>query len=234
MDNKKKLQKPNTKGVLPRLLKMLFKEYPVQLIVVALCIVAMSYASTIASIYLSDFITLIDRALEGGGWASIKGEVYSNLAEMLGIYAVGLISAFAYTRIMAIVTQDFLNKTRQKMFSKMQELPLRYFDTHPHGDIMSYYTNDIDTLRELVSRSIPQLMNSSLIIILLTVNMLRISLWMTMVVFCGVVVMVFVVKYIGGNSAKFFLRQQKSIAKTEGYIEEMMNGQRVVKAFCHE
>ena len=235
MARNKNFQKPNTKGVLGRLLKMLFKEYPVQLIVVAVCIVAMSYASTIASIYLTDFITIIEGALEtGGGWSSVKSEVLSNLAEMLGIYAVGLISAFAYTRIMAIVTQDFLDKTRQKMFSKMQSLPLRYFDTHPHGDIMSYYTNDIDTLRELVSRSIPQLMNSALIIILLTVNMLRISLWMTIVVFCGVVVMVFVVKYIGGNSAKFFLRQQKSIAKTEGYIEEMMNGQRVVKAFCHE
>ena len=104
------------------------------------------------------------------------------------------------------------------MFSKMQELPLRYFDTHPHGDIMSYYTNDIDTLRELVSRSIPQLMNSALIIILLTVNMLRISFWMTLVVFCGVIVMSVVVKYIGGNSAKYFLRQQKALAKAEAEV----------------
>ena len=235
MEKTKRPPKPNTKGVLIRLLKMLFREYPFRLIVVAICIALMSYASTIASIYLSDFITLIEGALKsGGGWESIKDQVLSNLTEMIITYAIGLVSAFAYTRIMAILTQDFLNKTRQRMFSKMQDLPLRYFDTHPHGDIMSYYTNDIDTLRELVSRSIPQLMNSSLIIILLTVNMLRISLWMTLVVFCGVIVMVFVVKYIGGNSAKFFLRQQKAIAKTEGYIEEMMNGQRVVKAFCHE
>ena len=235
MEKMKRPPRPNTKGVLGRLLKMLFREYPLQLIVVAVCIGLMSYASTIASIYLTDFITLIEGALKnGGGWASIKDQVISNIIEMVCIYALGLVSAFAYTRIMAILTQDFLNKTRQKMFSKMQDLPLRYFDTHPHGDIMSYYTNDIDTLRELVSRSIPQLMNSALIIILLTVNMLRISLWMTLVVFCGVLVMVFVVKYIGGNSAKFFLRQQKAIAKTEGYVEEMMNGQRVVKAFCHE
>ncbi|MBQ8849134.1 MAG: ABC transporter ATP-binding protein [Clostridia bacterium] len=228
------MKRPNTKGTLPRLLKMLFKEYPVQLIVVALCIAVMSYASTIASIYLSDFITLIEHALEGGGWESIKSAVYSNIIEMVIIYALGIISAFTYTRIMAIVTQDFLNKTRQRMFAKMQELPLRYFDTHPHGDIMSYYTNDIDTLRELVSRSIPQLMNSTLIIVMLAVNMLRISLWMTLMVLVGVVAMIFVVKYIGGNSAKYFLKQQKSIAKSEGFIEEMMNGQRVVKAFCHE
>ena len=234
MKKPQNFKRKNTKGVLGRLLKMLFKEYPLQLIVVAICIIAMSYASTIASIYLSDFIVLIKKALDGGGWASIRGDVYSNLAEMMAIYALGIIAAFAYTRIMAVVTQDFLNKTRQRMFSKMQELPLRYFDTHPHGDIMSYYTNDIDTLRELVSRSIPQLMNSALIIILLTVNMLRISLWMTLVVFVGVVAMVFVVKYIGGNSARYFLKQQKSIAKVEGYVEEMMNGQRVVKAFCHE
>ena len=230
----KKANVNNKKGVLFRLLGMLFKQYPIQLIVVAICIVLMSYASTIASIYLSDFIVLIKKALVGGGWESIKGAVYSNLAEMLAIYAGGIIAAFTYTRVMAVVTQDFLNVTRRKMFAKMQELPLRYFDTHPHGDIMSYYTNDIDTLRELVSRSIPQLMNSALIIILLTVNMLRISLWMTLVVFCGVIVMVFVVKYIGGNSAKYFLKQQKSIARAEGFVEEMMNGQRVVKAFCHE
>jgi len=222
------------KGVLGRLLRMLFREYPIQLIVVAVCIVIMSYASTIASIYLTDFIYLIGDALEGGGWESIKSDVYKNIVEMLITYVLGLVSAFAYTRIMAIVTQDFLNKTRKRMFAKMQELPLRYFDTHPHGDIMSYYTNDIDTLRELVSRSIPQLMNSALIIILLTVNMLRISVWMTLLVFCGVVVMTFVVKYIGGNSAKYFIKQQRSIAKTEGFVEEMMNGQRVVKAFCHE
>ena len=234
MKKQQNFKRPNTKGVLTRLLRMLFKEYPLQLIAVAICIGAMSYASTIASIYLSDFITLIEKALKSGGWDSIKSNVLSNIIQMVIIYAVGIVAAFAYTRIMAIVTQDFLNKTRQRMFSKMQELPLRYFDTHPHGDIMSYYTNDIDTLRELVSRSIPQLMNSALIIILLTVNMLRISLWMTLVVFCGVIVMSVVVKYIGGNSAKYFLRQQKALAKAEGFIEEMMNGQRVVKAFCHE
>ncbi len=231
--NKKQMPKPK-KGVIGRLLKMLFKEYPIQLIVIALCIAVVSYASTIASIYLADFITLIERALKGGGWESIKGEVIRNITEMAITYALGILAAFLYTRIGAILTQNFLNDMRKKMFAKMQELPIKYFDTHPHGDVMSYYTNDIDTLRELVSRSVPQFMNSGLIVILLIVNMLRISVWMTIVVALGAIAMLIVVKYIGGNSAKYFIKQQKSIARSEGFVEEMMNGQRVVKAFCHE
>ena len=236
------MKKINKKGVLGRLLKMLFKEYPVHLIVVVICIIAMSYASTIAGLYLADFLTLIEQALGLGdfaaagaiGWGGIKSQVYSNIVKMVVTYALGIVGAFTYTRIMAVVTQNFLHSIRKQMFSKMQELPIRYFDTHPHGDIMSYYTNDIDTLRELVSRSIPQLINSALIITLLIFNMLQISVWMTLIVGVGVIAMSMVVKYVGGNSAKFFIKQQKSIAKTEGYIEEMMNGQRVVKAFCHE
>ena len=236
------MKKINKKGVFGRLIKMLFKEYPVHLIIVILCIIAMSYASTIAGLYLADFLTLISKALAIGdyagevavGWNGIKGDVYSNIIKMVITYALGIVGAFTYTRIMAVVTQNFLHSIRKQMFSKMQELPIRYFDTHAHGDIMSYYTNDIDTLRELVSRSIPQLINSSLIIALLVFNMLQISVWMTIVVGVGVIAMTFVVKYVGGNSAKFFIKQQKSIAKTEGFIEEMMNGQRVVKAFCHE
>ena len=231
--DKKQMPKPK-KGVVMRLLKMLFREYPIQLIAIAVCIAIVSYASTIASIYLADFITLIEKALKGGGWDSIKDNVIKNIIEMLITYALGIVAAFAYTRIGAIMTQDFLNKTRKKMFAKMQELPIKYFDTHPHGDVMSYYTNDIDTLRELISRSIPQFMNSGLIVVLLVVNMIRISVWMTIVVAIGAIVMLFVVKYIGGNSAKYFIKQQRTIAKSEGFVEEMMNGQRVVKAFCHE
>ena len=228
------MKRPKTKGVLGRLLKMLFKEYPVQLIVVTVCIIIMSFASTVAGLFLEEFIRLIMEALGGGGWDMIKDDVIKRIVIMIVIYALGILAAFIYTRIMAIVTQDFLHQTRKKMFSKMQQLPLRYFDTHPHGDIMSYYTNDIDTLRELVSRCIPQFINSGLIVIFLAANMLQISVWMTLVVCIGVAAMSLVVKYVGGNSAKFFLLQQKSIAKAEGFVEEMMNGQRVVKAFCHE
>ena len=224
------------KGVLGRLLKMLFREYRWHLVVVTVCVLIVAYASTIASIFMNKFLLMMEEALRpnSGGWASIRDEVIANILLMVVIYALGWLASFLYTRLMAIVTQRFLNQTRKKMFAKMQTLPLRYFDTHPHGDVMSYYTNDIDTLRELVSRCLPQLLNSGLVLVLLVYNMLRLSLWMTLVIGLGVVAMTFVTKIIGGNSARYFLKQQKSIAKTEGFVEEMMHGQKVVKVFCHE
>ncbi len=225
---------PMKKGVLKRLLGMLFRDYKPQLILVTVCIVVVSVASTIASLFMNRFINYIEEALAGGGWPVIRTRVFVALAIMLGIYLLGWIASFVYTRLMAIVTQSFLDRTRVKMFSKMQTLPLRFFDTHPHGDIMSYYTNDIDTLRQLVSNSLPHVFQSALILIFLVFNMIYLSIWMALVVACGVVAMVWVTKKIGGNSARYFLKQQKSIAKTEGFVEEMMNGQKVVKAFCHE
>ncbi len=224
------------KGVLGRLLKMLFREYRPHLVVVTVCVVIVAFASTIASIFMNKFLLLMEQALgpNSGGWASIRDEVIANVLLMVVIYVLGWFASFLYTRLMAIVTQKFLNQTRKQMFAKMQTLPLRYFDTHPHGDVMSYYTNDIDTLRELVSRCLPQFLNSGLVLVLLVYNMLRLSLWMTLVIALGVVGMTFVTKIIGGNSARYFLKQQKSLAKTEGFIEEMMHGQKVVKVFCHE
>jgi len=234
-------KRPQNKGVLKRLLAYLFKEYKAKLIVVTVCIVLTSFASTIASLFMNFFIEKIEYALEIGavsgwqaGWEAIRTPVFIAVGLMLSIYLVGWITSFLHTRLMAIVTQSFLNSMRKKMFAKMQTLPLKYFDTHPHGDVMSYYTNDIDTLRELVSRCLPQLLNSGLIITFLLINMLYLSFWMTLVVFVGVIAMFIVTKKVGGNSAKFFLKQQKSIAKTEGFVEEMMNGQKVVKVFCHE
>lgn len=225
---------PNNKGVLGRLLRMLFKEYKLPLILVIICVVLTSIASTVASLFMNFFIELIENEGLVYGWSAIQQKILTAIGLMLIIYAVGWVSSFAYTRLMAIITQNFLNQTRRKMFAKMQKLPLRYFDSHPHGDIMSYYTNDIDTLRELVSRCLPQLLNSGLILLLLIFNMLYLSVWMGLVVALGVVAMFFVTKTIGGNSAKYFLKQQKTIAKEEGFIEEMMNGQKVVKVFCHE
>ena len=232
--NMKKRRPPLQKGVLKRLLAMLFRDYKPQLILVAACVIVVSVASTIASLFLTRFITYAGEALEGGGWDSIRVRVYQSVAIMLSIYVLGWIASFVQTRVMAIVTQDFLHRTRVRMFEKMETLPLRYFDTHPHGDIMSYYTNDIDTLRELVSRSLPQILSSALILILLTFNMLYLSFWMALVMAGGVVAMTLVTKTIGGRSAHFFLKQQKSMAKAEGFVEEMMHGQKVVKAFCHE
>ena len=153
---------------------------------------------------------------------------------MIGFYALGVITTFIYSQLMAVVTQGFLDKMRQNMFGSMQSLPIKYFDTHTHGDIMSYYTNDIDTLRQLISQSIPQLLTSFLTIVALLFYMLFLSVWMTLVVFLGVFAMTMVTKKIGGNSARYFVRQQKAIGVVEGYIEEMMNGQKVVQVFCHE
>ncbi len=225
---------PMQKGVLKRLLSMLFRDYKPQLILVTVCVVIVSFASTIAGLFMNRYINYIQEALAGGGWPSIQNKVLMTVGVMLFIYIMGWIASFVYTRVMAVVTQSFLNRTRIKMFAKMQTLPVKYFDTHAHGDIMSHYTNDIDTLRELVSNSLPHLLNAGLIVLMLVFNMLYLSVWMALVVACAVVAMVLVTKKIGGNSAKYFLKQQKSIAKTEGFVEEMMNGQKVVKAFCHE
>lgn len=225
--------RPKNKGVLGRLLKLLFKDYKKPLIVVIVCIILTALASTIASFFMNLFINLIDEGLVSG-WSAVSGRVYLAIGVMLSIYAVGWVASFIHTRTMAITTQSFMNSMRKRMFSKMQELPLRYFDTHPHGDIMSYYTNDIDTLRELISRTIPQIVSSGLILIFLVFYMLYLSAWMALVVAVASVAMVLVTKKIGGNSAKHFIKMQKSIAKSEGFVEEMMEGQKVVKVFCHE
>ena len=139
-----------------------------------------------------------------------------------------------YSQLMAYMTQGFLNKLRQEMFDGMQDLPIRYFDTHKHGDIMSYYTNDIDTLRQMVSQSLPSIIQAGAIVLCVFSIMLYFSIWMTLVLLLGVAAMIFATRKVGGGSAKYFMRQQKSVAAAEGYIQEMMNGQKVVKVFCHE
>lgn len=232
MKTKKNMSK-QAPNVIKRLLKLLFADYKKQLILVTVCLLVTAFASTVASVFMSYYITVIGEGLETG-WDSIKTRIFTAITIMLVIYALGWVSSFLQTRTMAIVTQGFLNKMRKRMFDKMQSLPLRYFDTHPHGDIMSYYTNDIDTLRELISRTLPQLISSGLIIILLVFYMLWLNAWMALVVAVATVAMVMVSKTIGGNSAKHFIKMQKSIAKTEGMVEEMMEGQKVVKVFCHE
>ena len=221
------------KGVLKRVLKILFKEYRLQMIAVAACIVMVSLASTIASIFMNKFIIYIGEGLEYG-LDSVSGKITTAVLSMLCIYALGWAASFAYTRIMAYVTQSFLHSMRKKMFDKMQSFPLRYFDTNAHGDIMSHYTNDIDAIRELISSTLPHLMQSALIVGFLIFNMLYLSAWMALVVGFASIAMILVAKKVGGRSAKNFVAMQKSIAKTEGFVEEMMNGQKVVKVFCHE
>ena len=222
------------KGTFTRLIKMLFAEYKWLLIVAVACVIFSTFASTSASLFLNQIVARVESGLQVGWTDQTSKSILSLIATMAGIYVIGIIATFVQARIMAVVTQGFLNSTRKKMFSKMQNLPIKYFDTHSHGDIMSYYTNDIDTLRQLVSQAIPSLIMSALTITILVAYMLYLSVWMTLVVFGAVILMLFVTKYIGGNSAKYFIRQQKAIGETEGYIEEMMSGQKVVKVFNHE
>jgi ATP-binding cassette subfamily B protein len=224
---------PVKKGVVKRLVKELFREYPVQLIFVAICIIVVSFSSTMASIFMSYYISLIEEGLVVG-LDAIMSRLVTAVIVMFSIYALGWLSNFTYTRIMAIVGQGFLNRMRKKMFDKMQSLPLHYFDTNAHGDIMSHYTNDIDAVRELISNTIPHLMQAVLIVTFLICNMLFLNVWMTLVVVFASIAMITVAKKIGGRSAKNFIKMQKSIAKTEGFVEEMMDGQKVVKVFCHE
>lgn len=217
-----------------RVIKTLFSFYPVLVPVTMLCILFSAAASAIPAIFIQKVTAVIEVWQQTGDWASASAEVYPKVMLLACMYLLSVTAIIAHTQLMAYMTQGFLNKLRCRMFDGMQNLPIKYFDTHKHGDIMSYYTNDIDTLRQLVSQSLPSLLQSSVIVVTVLGIMLYFSVWMTIVVLIGVVAMVFVSKKVGGGSAKYFVRQQRSMGNAEGYIQEMMNGQKVVKVFCHE
>ena len=222
------------KGTMGRLIRTLFEFYPVKMPVVLFCIIFSAVVSSIPSIFMQNVIALVETGWKSGDWGAVSGKIVYYVGMLLTFYVLSIISAVTFTQMMAGITQGFLKKLRVKMFNGMQNLPVRYFDTHNHGDIMSYYTNDIDTLRQMVSQSIPQLLMSSITVLTVFSIMLYFSLWMTLVVICGVVLMFFVTKKVGGNSSKYFIRQQVALGKVEGFVEEIMNGQKVVQVFCHE
>lgn len=226
---------PKTKkGTMKRLIRTLFEFYPRALPLIILGIIFSAVVSSIPSVFMQNIIAIVEQSWKSGDWSSVSGTIFKFVGILLVLYILSLLSAFAYTQAMAILTQGFLKKLRAKMFNGMQNLPIKYFDTHNHGDIMSYYTNDIDTLRQLVSQSLPNLLISSVTILTVFGIMVYFSVWLTLVVFIGVAAIILVTKKVGGNSAKYFIRQQMSIGKAEGFIEEMMNGQKVVQVFCHE
>lgn len=233
MENKE-MQAAPKKGVIRRIIHTLFSFYPVLMPVVLFCILFNAIVSAIPAVFMQNIIAVIEQSYQSGDWEAVAGKILGMAAILAILYAVSLIASFAYCRLLAVITQGSLKKLREKMFNGMQNLPIKYFDTHSHGDIMSYYTNDIDTLRQLISQSMPQLLSSGVMVITVFGIMLYYSLWMSLVVVAGVIIMLRVIKKVGGNSAKYFIRQQESIGKVEGYIEEMMNGQKVVKVFCHE
>ena len=220
------------KGTLGRLIKTLFEFYPVKMPIVLFCIIFSAVVSSIPAIFMQNVIAIVETSWKSGDWDAVSGKVFYYVGLLLVFYILSILSAITYTQMMAGITQGFLKKLRVKMFNGMQDLPVRYFDTHNHGDIMSYYTNDIDTLRQMVSQSIPQLLISSITVLTVFSIMLYFSVWMTIVVVCGVILML--TKKVGGNSAKYFVRQQVALGKVEGFVEEIMNGQKVVQVFCHE
>ncbi len=221
-------------GALKRVLKMLFESYPVLLPVTLVCIIFSAIVNTMPAIFNQQIIALIEKWYISRDWAAAQNEIIPKIVILGVLYLISLLSFFAHTQLMAYITQGFLSKTRKAMFSGMQNLPIKYFDTNKHGDIMSHYTNDIDTLRQLVSQAIPSILQAGLIVITVFFIMLWYSVWMTLIVIGGVMLLMFVTKTVGGGSAKYFIRQQKAVGKTEGFIQEMMNGQKVVKVFCHE
>ena len=218
---------------LKRLMGMLMKHYGTAVIIVAICIIINVLANVQGTMFMQrlidDYITPL-----------LKSETknYTPLLHAIGrvacFYGIGIIASYSYNRIMVNVTQGMLKTFRDSMFTKMEQLPIKYFDTHAHGDIMSMYTNDTDTLRQMISQSMPQLFNSAITIISTTVCMFMLNIPLTALTFFMVGIMLVLTRKIGGLSAKHFIAQQKDIGTVNGYIEEMMQGQRVVKVFCHE
>ena len=222
------------KGVLRRLIRMVFEFFPVLLPVALVCILINAVVSSMPAVFMQNVIAVVEDTYESGDWSLASGRILKLLTILVTMYVISLIAGAAYNQMMAIITQGTLAKLRKKMFDHMQDLPIRYFDTHNHGDIMSFYTNDIDTLRQLISQSLPQMMISGVTLLSVFCIMMYYSIWLAMIVVFGVVIMTFLARYISGHSSSLFLKQQINIAKLEGYMEEMMSGQKVVKVFCHE
>ena len=228
------IKKGSAMKILGRLFRYMAHYYKWELLLVIVCIAVTAVAGISSSIFLEILVDDVIQPGIAGGFDYVADTLYTIAGIMAGIYAAGILCSFVYTRLMAVVTQGFLKHVREDMFDKMQTLPVRYFDTHTHGDIMSYYTNDVDALRQLISQSVPQSLFSLVSIITLLVTMLISSIYLTLVVLLGVGVMLLVTKSVGGRSAKYFVRQQNSMGRTEGFVEEMINGQKVIKVFCHE
>ncbi len=222
------------KGIFGRLLKMIFSFYPVMLPVTISCIIFNAVVSSFPAVFMQNVIAAVEESWQSGQWSLVSARIIKFVSLLVVFYVLSLIANIVYNQLMAIITQGILKKTRQKMFEKMQLLPINYFDTHNHGDIMSHYTNDIDTLRQMISQSFPNLLISAITVITVFSIMVYYCIWLTAVVIVGVIVMTVIIKKLGGGSARYFFRQQNSLGKIEGFAEEMMNGQKVVKVFCHE
>ena len=228
-------KRPQAKaGTAVRLIKTLFSFYPALLPAVVVCLLVAAMSSSFGSVFLQGALQIVTEFGESGNWAAAQPEVFRLVATLAAVYLVGVGASLFWNRAMAIITQGSLEKLREKLFNHMQDLPISYFDTHQRGDVMSHYTNDIDAIRQMISQSLPNLFQTCVVLVTVFVIMLYFSVWMCLVIVAGVAFMVFMTKVLGGNSARFFVAQQRELDVVEGQVEEIMNGQKVVKAFCHE
>ena len=236
------------KGTLKRLIKELFKRFPVQLTISAICIIFNIFTNLCSSLFMNFVTTILISAVKTGNnpmditaryeamamGITLKSNVTLLLIMLTVIYTLGIFASWFWTRTMAIVTQKFMNEFRKAMFSHMQDLPIKYFDTHAHGAIMSLYTNDIDTIRQFISQAMPTALSAGLAILFSLTAMLLNSVWMTLVVIGCALLMMLNTTIIGGTASKYFIKQQRQVAVVEGNIEETIQGLKVVKVFTHE
>lgn len=228
---KNKIKNPGK--LLKRLLSYVFQNYGAACILVVICILISVLANVQGTLFLKTLIDVYIMPLIGSDNPDFSGLLHA-IVRVGGFYAIGVLSTFAYTRIMIYVTQGSLRRLRDDLFAHMEKLPIRYFDTNAHGNIMSVYTNDIDTLRQMISQSMPQLLSSGITILSVFISMIRLSIPLTGVTILMVVLMLAVTGKVAGASGSYFIAQQANIGEVNGYIEEMMEGQKVVKVFCHE
>ena len=216
-----------------RLLKYLFTTYKLQFFIVLVAIIVSAIASVLGIQFIQQLIDNYIVPLIGRQNPDFSSLMQA-IIRMAGIYAVGIIATYIYNRLMINISQGILNRIRTEMFNHMQTLPIRYFDSHPHGETMSTYTNDVDTLRECLSQSIPQVFSAIVTMVTVLISMFTTNVYLTLVVIAMVIVMTFVARYLGGNSSRYFVKQQEDLGRVNGYIEEMIEGQKVVKVFCYE
>lgn len=224
----------NFMKTLGRIIKDLFSFYPTLLPITLLFIVINAVVTSIPAIFQQKIISLIETVYKEGNWNAVSSDILRLVGILLVFYTISLICAYCYNMNMATITQGSLKQYRQKLFNHMQDLPIAFFDQNKTGDIMSHYTNDIDAMRQFISICIPQAISSLITVITVVSIMLYYSLWLSLMVVLGSFIMLRIIKVIGGKSSHYFVRQQEELARSEGFIQEMMNGQKVVKVFNHE
>lgn len=216
-----------------RLLKTVISRYAILWVIVLICLLLSVFANTQGTMFIQSLIDdYIAPLLANGG--SDYGPLLGAMGRVAGFYVIGIIATLVQQKVLIYISQGSIKYMRDELFSHMQDLPIRYFDTHSHGDIMSIYTNDMDTLRQMISQSIPQMFNSAITVIFVLVCMIRLSVPLTIVTLIMVAVTFYVSKHYAGFSSRYFVAQQQNLGKVNGFIEEMMSGQKVVKVFTHE